>query len=109
MRTLNFLKRPSILLVFSLGTVAAHGRIDRSVAQAYFDQAWDLSAAEGGLHWGRPLYGSMIFADPITQTHVANEKEPTSKAPRRWDTQMPQLNGAVFAGQQSFGRLVIVC
>ncbi|AXC12194.1 Epoxide hydrolase [Acidisarcina polymorpha] len=81
MRTVNFLKKSTTLVALSLGAVAAHGQIDQSVAQAYFDEARDLSTAEGGLHWGRSLYCPLIFADPITQTHVANEKEPTSKSP----------------------------
>ena len=44
-------------------------------AQAAFNEARQLSAADGGRTWGVGLYGPMIFVDPVTNTAIANQPD----------------------------------
>ena len=53
--------------------VPAEPVIDLGAARQAFAQAAALSRADGGRLWGVPLYGPMLFADPVTRQAVANE------------------------------------
>jgi hypothetical protein len=46
--------------------------IDAALAQRYFEEAAQLSAADDGRLWGVELYGPMLFVDRSTRELVAN-------------------------------------
>ncbi len=45
-------------------------------AEAAFEEARQISAADKGRTWGISLYGPIIFADPVTNRAIANEPDP---------------------------------
>ncbi len=47
--------------------------IDLSLARRCFEEAKALSEVDGGRFWGKPLYGPMLFVDPVTRQIVANQ------------------------------------
>ncbi len=51
------------------------GAIPLDEAARCFERARLLSEADGGLLWGKPLYGPMFFVDPATRLVVANEPD----------------------------------
>lgn len=53
----------------------AERQIDLSLVSRYFAEAAALSERDGGKLWGQPLYGPMMFADPITRSIVADRAD----------------------------------
>lgn len=67
-------------LGFAIVAVAASASaqappIDIATARTYFDEVRQLSAADGGHLWGRPVAGPMLFVDPETGFIVANRAD----------------------------------
>lgn len=69
------------LAVAALGPAAAHAQVDTTLAKAYFQEAADLCAREGGKIWGVSLCGPMVFADPVTKTTATNQPAPDAPRP----------------------------
>jgi hypothetical protein len=77
-----FGRRAAVLVLFAAIVTSAPGAavdtgsapvIDLGPARQAFAQAAALSRADGGRLWGVPLYGPMLFVDPVTRQVVANE------------------------------------
>ena len=73
--------RPHTVLLLALASMPFASRcsaqtIDPAQARAAFAEAKQLSDADGGRLWGRPLYGPLLFVAPETREAVANEADP---------------------------------
>ena len=60
-------------MVFPLRAEAQSGSLTAATATAHFAEAETVSNADGGRHWGVPLYGPMLFVDETTRRVIANE------------------------------------
>lgn len=63
------------ILALAVATAPAGADIGLHAAADAFRQAEALSLADGGTLWGLPLYGPMLFVDPVTRHVVANEAD----------------------------------
>ena len=65
-----------LLIAPVLGQAAAESEpIDLDTAAKYFAQAKALSDADGSDLWGWPMYGPMIFVDPVSRFCIANQAD----------------------------------
>jgi hypothetical protein len=72
--------------------------IDLAQAAALFVQARDLSDADGGALWGKPLYGPMMFVDPATRSAVMNTKPRGDRFEQRGNVWIGRLPDSVSLG-----------
>ena len=78
-RSINFaLTAAGLVVPFGTGLSA---QIDKDRANAYFKEAEELCAKDGGKLLGVSLCGPMAFADPRTRDVVGNEPLPTAPRP----------------------------
>ncbi|MEE8155076.1 MAG: hypothetical protein V3T53_09020 [Phycisphaerales bacterium] len=65
-----------LLITLVLGQVPVESNpIDLDTAAKYFAHAKSLSDADGSDLWGWPLYGPMIFVDPVSRFCIANQAD----------------------------------
>lgn len=74
---------PLLVLTFLSGSEAAP--IDEERALVYFEEARDLSKADGGRLWGVELYGPMLFVDRDSRAVIANHPDKQGRLTRRGD------------------------
>lgn len=83
------------IALFASDSLANADAIDASIAKKYFAEAKVLSDADGGMLWGIPLYGPMIFADPHTRQAVGNQPDAEGRLAEREGVFVGKLPDAV--------------
>jgi hypothetical protein len=97
-----------VVLVFSVAATAGGqtATLDPAKAAQYFEEAWQLSAADGGRLWGVALYGPMFFVNPETNEIVANQADAEGKLTQHgamWSGKLPPEIGAANTAIQWAG------
>lgn len=86
-----------VITILSL-LLCAHARaqepaIDLTQARAYFQEIEQLTAADAGRLWGRPLAGPVLFAERATRTVVANVADAEHRLTEREGIWVGKLSG----------------
>jgi hypothetical protein len=80
-----------LLLIFGAGSAVAQSTpIDAVLAQRYFEETRQFSAADHGRLWGVELCGPMIFVDAESRAVAANQADADGRLARE---------GALYAGK----------